>query len=957
MVAVTGKFLLTDDTPETGRVTFSPLVMAVDDTPDVHFVTRQIVSADLDENGIFTLDVTPSDDSGWRLSEETMLAGGMPYRVLLALSKDRRMFTVYVPDGAGHDLSDLVDLDAVPEVITVPTPGPENVLSIGDVLTSAPGSDAEVTIEGDSPEQILNFTLPRGETGPANVLTVGDVTTGAPGSTADVEISGTAPNQVVDFVIPRGDKGETGDPNVLSIGTVTTGDPGTDADADISGDTPNQVLNLAIPRGTPGYIVDTVEPVNHDVFWYDPSEPDESEVYLQRNIDAGFGLLGGGTLVDDLSFEVDPSVVALQTDLEAHTSSTNAHGIADTADLVLTNDERLTDARTPVTHTHPEADVTGLTAALGLKAPLASPTFTGTVTVPNPAAGSETTVAASTAFAAERAKIGNLLTANQASVETDLAGFSVRNRCSISRSTTYARHGSASLSVTATADTTSGSVEIYVGGTGNNGIPVESGSTYTIIAYVRQSVPRTVGIVLRGVNTSGAYLSENSPTIITPVADQWTRVESTWVIPAGVAYVSGILTTCYAYGGGQIGDVTYVDCFSIHKGAGGEWAMPGIPVPNLASRSGAYSTMVENWDGTQWIPQPNGSMVGNLLTANIASGGDTLGTAVGSHTTYGNVGFSRSTQQASRGTGSWRFAVSVDGQTVGGRLLHTTGTSRIPVLPETPYTISADKIMAAGSQSGKVLTFGLTWRDSTDATVGSIFYISHPLTAVWTRDSNTVVSPSTAATVEIAVYISGALTTDAYYVDCLGFWAGAGGEWAMPGVPITNLGRRVTHPNVDDVLVQNWDASLGRWQTVHYDSGWRDISALSAALTDWTINTAHARRVGTRVTLKIAATRVTNGGSIGIGSNLIGLPQMLRPAVALVPPTLTFYNGTYIACTVLARVYGGSGGVGYYLNPRTSGGTYATGNTWQGEVSYELDSSVIAIPTSLPGTLVSAAPA
>jgi len=179
MVAVTGKFLRADDTPEVGYVKFSPLVMAVDDTPDVHFTSRQTVTAELDETGAFSVEITASDDSGWRLSPETMLAGGMPYRVLVSLTSDREVFTVYVPAGPDLDLSDLVDLDAVPTVVTVPTPGPENVLTIGDVVTSAPGSPAEVTIEGDSPEQVLNFTLPRGETGPANTLTVGAVTTGS----------------------------------------------------------------------------------------------------------------------------------------------------------------------------------------------------------------------------------------------------------------------------------------------------------------------------------------------------------------------------------------------------------------------------------------------------------------------------------------------------------------------------------------------------------------------------------------------------------------------------------------------------------------------------------------------------------------------------------------------------------------------------------------------------------
>jgi hypothetical protein len=51
-------------------------------------------------------------------------------------------------------------------------------------------------------------------------------------------------------------------------------------------------------------------------------------------------------------------------------------------------------------HTHPISDIVGLQAALDLKAPLASPTFTGTPAVPTAAPGTNTTQAASTGFVA-----------------------------------------------------------------------------------------------------------------------------------------------------------------------------------------------------------------------------------------------------------------------------------------------------------------------------------------------------------------------------------------------------------------------------------------------------------------------------------------------------------------------------------------------------------------------------
>jgi hypothetical protein len=115
--------------------------------------------------------------------------------------------------------------------------GPANSLSVGAVTTGAPGSAAAASITGAAPAQTLGLTIPRGDvgatgakgdkgdtgntgaTGPANTLTVGDVVTGAPGSAAAAAITGAAPAQELDLTIPRGDtglKGDKGDPGDLT---------------------------------------------------------------------------------------------------------------------------------------------------------------------------------------------------------------------------------------------------------------------------------------------------------------------------------------------------------------------------------------------------------------------------------------------------------------------------------------------------------------------------------------------------------------------------------------------------------------------------------------------------------------------------------------------------------------------------------------------------------------------
>ncbi len=83
----------------------------------------------------------------------------------------------------------------------------------------------------------------------------------------------------------------------------------------------------------------------------------------------GSGSIADGSItVAKLAF--DP---ATQAELDAHAgAATAAHG-----GIVAATDPRLTDARTPVAHTHPESDVTGLAADLTARA-LASRTITTT---------------------------------------------------------------------------------------------------------------------------------------------------------------------------------------------------------------------------------------------------------------------------------------------------------------------------------------------------------------------------------------------------------------------------------------------------------------------------------------------------------------------------------------------------------------------------------------------------
>lgn len=54
-------------------------------------------------------------------------------------------------------------------------------------------------------------------------------------------------------------------------------------------------------------------------------------------------------------------------------------GTTSTTAVVRADDSRLSNARTPTSHTHAESEITGLTADLAAKAPLDSPVFTGSI--------------------------------------------------------------------------------------------------------------------------------------------------------------------------------------------------------------------------------------------------------------------------------------------------------------------------------------------------------------------------------------------------------------------------------------------------------------------------------------------------------------------------------------------------------------------------------------------------
>jgi len=124
--------------------------------------------------------------------------------------------------------------------------------------------------------------------------------------------------------------------------------------------------------------------------------------------DAGLQSISGLTTLADRMIYTTASDVYAVTPLTSF-----ARTLLDDADAATM---RTTLGVAATSHTHIISDVTGLQAALDLKAPLASPALTGTPTAPTATAGTNTTQVATTAFV--QTAVTNLIDSSPAALDT-----------------------------------------------------------------------------------------------------------------------------------------------------------------------------------------------------------------------------------------------------------------------------------------------------------------------------------------------------------------------------------------------------------------------------------------------------------------------------------------------------------------------------------------------------------
>lgn len=329
---------------------------------------------------------------------------------------------------------------------------------------------------------------------------------------------------------------------------------------------------------------------------------------------------------------------------------------------------------------------------------------------------------------------------------------------------------------------------------------------------------------------------------------------------------------------------------------------------------------------------------GNLLTTNQAS----VETDA-SGWTVSNATVARVVPQL--GDGAWCLELTRGSTAANGTAL---SNPRPAVIPGQTYTASARiyGITNAGA-------IGLYFYNSANNGVGQI--ISSSVTAgVTARRTISMVAPSTAVTAGLVLIT--ATTAGASRFDNMGVWAGAGGDWALPGVPITGTSPTeaqsltgtgfpegvVTAPvgsMYTDTAATNgairWIKATGSgntgWRVEFGDTGWRNIE--SVLLNGFTATNVKIRRFGDQVSITIFA---LNGAS-STDTTLYTLPTGFRSDSRIRP---AWINRTSSEETPTTAVTYFSATVGIFASRTliTSGrGTidYLTTDAW---------------PATLPGT-------
>lgn len=163
----------------------------------------------------------------------------------------------------------------------------------------------------------------------------------------------------------------------------------------------------------------------------------------------------------------------------------------------------------------------------------------------------------------------NMLTPNQAGIETDATGWApVTNAPTLARDTSQFLDGAASLSMTAT-----NAGPATMAAQTSTSWPVVAGKSYTFKASFRAAAtPRNVAVQINWLNAASTYLSTTTGASTPDTTTGWTEVTVTGVAPATAALALPVL---YIPATPVVGEVHYADRMSLVETAA-VWTMNGV---------------------------------------------------------------------------------------------------------------------------------------------------------------------------------------------------------------------------------------------------------------------------------------------------------------------------------------------------------------------------------------------
>lgn len=167
----------------------------------------------------------------------------------------------------------------------------------------------------------------------------------------------------------------------------------------------------------------------------------------------------------------------------------------------------------------------------------------------------------------------NLLTLNQASLETDATGWAAETNTTVSRQTTVAADGAASLRLRSTAGGNMVAVT-----TPNNQVAVVPGEQLTAIAAFRTAVTvRQTRISIRWLTAALATISATDGALVNDAVATWNQVTVTGIAPATAAFAQIVVTVLAT---GAANEDHFIDKVALRRGSATTWSAGGTAASN-----------------------------------------------------------------------------------------------------------------------------------------------------------------------------------------------------------------------------------------------------------------------------------------------------------------------------------------------------------------------------------------